>query len=120
MDIIRECEERKKEGTSMIAAMGKWQRKHPKKKVPDNFLKDKQTCTISAFISEVIKCRFDAKYLRGRKLTSQVAKHGEVLKGLCIRMTSMPSQILFLFIFFSSMYVQFLSVVCFTDLVYCA
>jgi hypothetical protein len=62
MDIIRECEERAKEDTSrLIAAMGKWQRKHPKKKVPDNFLKDNQICTISAFISEGIKCVFDAK-----------------------------------------------------------
>lgn len=81
MEIIRENEERvKKETSRLIAAMATWQRKLPKQKVPDNFLKTNQTYTISAFISEVIKCGFDAKYLRGRKLTNQVAKHGRNIK----------------------------------------
>jgi ATP-dependent Clp protease adapter protein ClpS len=81
MEIIRECEERAKEEiTRLIAAMATWQRKNPKQKVPANFLKNNQTYTISAFISEVMKSGFDAKYLSGRKLTNQVAKHGRNIK----------------------------------------
>jgi ATP-dependent Clp protease adapter protein ClpS len=60
--------------------MATWQRKNPKQKVPHNFLKNNQTYTTSAFISEVMKTLFDAKYLRGRKLTNQVAKHGRNIK----------------------------------------
>jgi ATP-dependent Clp protease adapter protein ClpS len=81
MEIIRECEERAKEEiTRLIAAMATWQRKNPKQKVPANFLKNNQTYTINAFISEVMKSGFDAKYLSGRKLTNQVAKHGRNIK----------------------------------------
>ncbi|EFX64144.1 hypothetical protein DAPPUDRAFT_229858 [Daphnia pulex] len=81
MEIIRECEERSKEEiTRLIAAMATWQKKNPKQKVPANFLKNNQTYTISAFISEVMKSGFDAKYLSGRKLTNQVAKHGRNIK----------------------------------------
>jgi ATP-dependent Clp protease adapter protein ClpS len=81
MEIIRECEERAKEEIKrLIAAMATWQRKNPKQKVPHNFLKNNQTYTTSAFISEVMKTLFDAKYLRGRKLINQVAKHGRNIK----------------------------------------
>lgn len=81
MEIIRECEDRAKEEIKrLIAAMATWQRKNPKQKVPKDFLRNNQTYTISAFISEVMKTGFDAKYLRGRKLTNQVAKHGRNIK----------------------------------------
>jgi hypothetical protein len=40
----------------------------------------KQVYNISAFISEVLRNGFDATYLKGKKLTNQVAKQGRNLE----------------------------------------
>ncbi|XP_046643621.1 uncharacterized protein LOC124328853 [Daphnia pulicaria] len=80
-DFIAECEQKAKdEVTRLMGSTEAWKKKNPGRRLPPTFIKQNQVYTMSSFISEVMTNGFEASYLKGKKLTNQIAKQGRNLK----------------------------------------